>query len=498
MSAGILTDAGRDLFAAKQGAGQVLTIDRFMLANIVGLDPNDPADPLEALPAPGDQVATLPVTKSGYVSADKVVYSLYLGTQVGDFTFNWVGLLADDDTLVAVRYIEPISKYATSGQDLGNAITRNFLITYTDAQAITNVTVEASSWQWQFDYATELAAGLIELATLTEQDAESSETLVPPVKVVADYVGNAASNATAYTDSGAANAYVLTPSSSRKGPRAYLDGAVYEFIAANANTGASTVNVAGLGAKNIKLKGGGTPAAGEIRGRTRLRYDAANGWLELDRLGRIKTTYVTVSDAAWVPQPDTKAIRFTAIGAGGGGGGVDGQGAGTAANSSHGGGGGFAIKTTSRIEATYNITIGAGGPGGAAGNNAGSAGGNTSVLGALINVVANGGGGGPGNTGTAGSGLPGQGAPGSSLGGDLNGSGTPGASGRVISAEFVATGLSGHCPVIGAGLPTSIEGAGNNATRYGEGGGGVATDDVATNYAGGDGGDGFVIIEEFF
>lgn len=176
MSAGKLTNAGRDLFAAKQGASQVLVIDRFMLANIPGLDPNTPVNLDETIPAVGDQVATLAVTQAGYVNADKVVYSLFMGTTVGDFTFNWVGLLADDDTLVAVRYIDPITKYATSGQDLGNAITRNFLVTYTDAQAITNVTVEAASWQWQFDQATELVAGVAPIATQTDTDTGTDDT----------------------------------------------------------------------------------------------------------------------------------------------------------------------------------------------------------------------------------------------------------------------------------------------------------------------------------
>lgn len=190
MSAGILTNAGRDLFAAKQGAGLPLVIDRFLLANIAGLDPNLPADPNEPTPAPGDQVATLAVTQSGYVNADKVVYSLYMGTQVGDFTFNWVGLLADDDTLVAVRYIDPITKTATVGQVLGNAITRNFLITYTDAQAITNITVDAATWQVLFDAATTDGPGLVELATQAEMNAETDPARTPAVDVVAGYVNS--------------------------------------------------------------------------------------------------------------------------------------------------------------------------------------------------------------------------------------------------------------------------------------------------------------------
>ena len=155
MSAGIITNAGRNLFAAKQGAGLPLVIDRFLLANIIGLDPNAAPNPNEAMPTPGDQVAELPVTTSGYIDPDKVVYSVYMGTSEGTYTFNWVGLLADDDTLVAVRYIEPLTKTKTVGGNQGNAITRNFMVAYTDAQAITNVVVEASTWQ--FDISAQLA-----------------------------------------------------------------------------------------------------------------------------------------------------------------------------------------------------------------------------------------------------------------------------------------------------------------------------------------------------
>ena len=72
MSQGILTNAGRDLFAAKQGAGLPLVIDRFLLANIPGLDPLTAANPNEALPVVGNRVAELAVTNSGYVNADKV------------------------------------------------------------------------------------------------------------------------------------------------------------------------------------------------------------------------------------------------------------------------------------------------------------------------------------------------------------------------------------------------------------------------------------------
>lgn len=118
-------------------------------------------------------------------------------------------------------------------------------------------------------------------------------------KGIANYVANG----DFYTDSGAAGAYVLTEIGSKQAPTAYTDGMRVRFEAANANTGASTVNVAGLGVKNIKLSGGTDPAAGDISGRTELVYDASNGWFELlDPVGLIlspeKSLWPSLSNAA--------------------------------------------------------------------------------------------------------------------------------------------------------------------------------------------------------
>ncbi|WP_444894905.1 phage tail-collar fiber domain-containing protein [Microbulbifer sp. SSSA005] len=170
MSIGILTNAGRDLFAQKAASGDTLIINRFLLANIPDLDSATSPDPDEPMPALENRVREFSVTRHGYVSNDKVVYSVYLDSSEGDYTFNWVGLLADDDTLIAVRYIEPIRKYKTSGTEVGNSITRNFMVTYTDAQAITNITIDANTWQLAFDTATESQAGLSRIANQEKVD----------------------------------------------------------------------------------------------------------------------------------------------------------------------------------------------------------------------------------------------------------------------------------------------------------------------------------------
>ena len=82
-----------------------------------------------------------------------------------------------------------------------------------------------------------------------------------------------------YTDSGAADAYVLSVIGSKKAPTAYFNGMTVRFLPGNANTGASTINVATLGSKNIKLADGSTdPLSGDIAASSeiQLTYDGTN------------------------------------------------------------------------------------------------------------------------------------------------------------------------------------------------------------------------------
>lgn len=67
-----------------------------------------------------------------------------------------------------------------------------------------------------------------------------------------------------YTDSGAANAYVLSTIGSKQEAAFYADGDKIAFFPTNANTGASTVNRGGLGAKNLKDENGNALVADDL------------------------------------------------------------------------------------------------------------------------------------------------------------------------------------------------------------------------------------------
>lgn len=113
-------------------------------------------------------------------------------------------------------------------------------------------------------------------------------------KGIAGYVANS----NFYTDAGIADAYVLTKIGAKQGQFAYTNGMAVSFLAGNDNTGASTVNVNGIGNKDIKLRGGGDPVLSDISGRITLSFDSANDRFELitpQVTGRSKNS-ATVAD----------------------------------------------------------------------------------------------------------------------------------------------------------------------------------------------------------
>jgi len=82
---------------------------------------------------------------------------------------------------------------------------------------------------------------------------------------MAKSITNSTCNSDYFVESGIADAYVVSSISPNKNPSIYRTGMRVRFRTTNANTGASTINVATLGNKNIKLQDGTTdPVAGDI------------------------------------------------------------------------------------------------------------------------------------------------------------------------------------------------------------------------------------------
>lgn len=99
-------------------------------------------------------------------------------------------------------------------------------------------------------------------------------------KAVAAYAGAG----WAYTDSGTANAHVISIATNIEPVTEYFDNLVVAYIPGNANTSTTvTVNVETLGAKNIRLVGGALPGIGTINSSNilMLKYNVGAGYFEI-------------------------------------------------------------------------------------------------------------------------------------------------------------------------------------------------------------------------
>ncbi|OGO02362.1 MAG: hypothetical protein A2Y72_02215 [Chloroflexi bacterium RBG_13_53_26] len=125
-------------------------------------------------------------------------------------------------------------------------------------------------------------------------------------KAIAGYVANG----TFYTDSGAANTYVLTQIGLKKAAPAYTDGMKVTFLPGAANTGASTVNVATLGVKSILNATGDSLPAGSLTttAPVTMQYNAAAGHFRLIRSSFMETVLdAATSNAALTTLTATRA-----------------------------------------------------------------------------------------------------------------------------------------------------------------------------------------------
>jgi hypothetical protein len=165
-----ITLAGESLIAQKIVAKKPLNVVRFVFANVPGLDPALPVDRAAGKPPAGQIVYTHEIASdsAGYVNPNQVVYSAQLGSDQGDWDFNWIGLETDESILFAVATVALQEKRRNIPPlQIGNNLTRNFLVAFDGAQALTGITIDASTWQHDF---TVRLAGIDERERLSNRD----------------------------------------------------------------------------------------------------------------------------------------------------------------------------------------------------------------------------------------------------------------------------------------------------------------------------------------
>ena len=154
---------------AQQGAtGEPVVLDEFVFASVPGLDPDVPIDRAEVLPPESQIVHRGAVSRKGVVNDNAVVHSVVLGADVGDFSFNWIGLINKASGTLAMIVHAPIQqKLKTAEGQQGNVLTRSFLMEYNGAQAETGINTPAETWQIDF---TARMAGMDERQRLENAD----------------------------------------------------------------------------------------------------------------------------------------------------------------------------------------------------------------------------------------------------------------------------------------------------------------------------------------
>lgn len=191
-------------------------------------------------------------------------------------------------------------------------------------KAFTNQINGGSGEQGTFD-AQEANSLMQEGKNLVETSGQTTDAsgadLVDPntfqmAQAVSRYVG--ASNF--FVDSGTANTYVLTRTSTfRAITGSYIEGEVVRFNALNGNTAGSTINADGRGVRPLTLEGGAALPAGWISttSETQAKYrSSGTPRFEVIRsegiflsqtgftTGDVKPTYKTTADPGWIMADD--------------------------------------------------------------------------------------------------------------------------------------------------------------------------------------------------
>lgn len=165
--ASLITPQFERYVAEQTIARGTVQFDEFIFANIPGLNENNLAQYL-TMPTSAQIVHRQAVSQSGVINENAVVYSVTIGTEVGDFDFNFIGLINKSKNMLAVAVqTAPVKKIRNKNAVQGNSITRNILLEFTGAKALTGINVNANTWQIDF---TVRLHGLDEKIRLTNRD----------------------------------------------------------------------------------------------------------------------------------------------------------------------------------------------------------------------------------------------------------------------------------------------------------------------------------------
>jgi len=346
------------------------------------------------------------------------------------------------------------------------------------------------------DFNANLRSELQNVVTSSDQTLDAEGGPDTDVEMLGKAITIYSNAAQYYQDSGAANAYVLARTGNLKPLVDYIDGTIVTFKAGNTNTGASTVNIDSLGAKALRDSTDTALVGGEIIADRyiTIRYNSTNDRFEIVNSKQAGTITVITASGNYTKPAGLLFADVILVGGGGAGGGISGAGAGTYAGAGGGGGGGYSMKRylDSDLSSSEAVVIGAGGVGVSAA--AGGSGGTSTFK----SLSVTGGSGANAITTVAALSLSIGGDAGVGSGGDVDGYGVSGGFGIALAAANKISGAGGSSVAGGGRNSRTATGDGLQGLSYGAGGSGAAASNVATDYLGGDGVDGIMIVKEYY
>ncbi|HFQ5300947.1 TPA: phage tail protein [Vibrio vulnificus] len=142
----ILTKQGEELLARLAAEEKELVIDKFIFADV----PDRGEFPSREEAIPHDYIVhEEPIGEKGRLTENSVIYTATLASDIGPFYFNWSGLYCSEhNVLVTIHYPKRTPKTQDQPGIAGNTLVRSQVLQYTGVAEITNITVDASTWQY--------------------------------------------------------------------------------------------------------------------------------------------------------------------------------------------------------------------------------------------------------------------------------------------------------------------------------------------------------------
>lgn len=153
------------------------TMNQIVFAYIPGLDSDAEIDRSQGLPSSSYWVHQQDVDQAGKINENTLVYSVVIPSSVPAFTFNAIYLYDKNETSSCGMVVHK----ATETKENGMSSTKSLLQQYSGAALISNITVDASTWQ--IDYHARLV-GIEEDHRLTCLDSYGHTAFIEGFEVV--------------------------------------------------------------------------------------------------------------------------------------------------------------------------------------------------------------------------------------------------------------------------------------------------------------------------